>query len=369
MEPKINNLSTEDNRLSFTLSNIELSIVNAFRRTLLSDIPIVVFRTFPYEDNLANIEINTSRLNNEIIKQRLSCVPIYINDLQFPVNDYQIEIDIKNNSEEIIYVTTKDIKVKNKTNEKYVLEADKLKMFPPDSITGDFIDLVRLRPKITTDGEGEHLKLTCGFSVGTSGENSMFNVVTTCSFGNTPDKIKLNDLWSEREKELKETDPKILKTLKLDFDIIEGQRNYIKNSYDFVMETNNIYNNNELITISASIINKKLDSILASLVGDKNIISPVTDTMPNCFEILLENQDYTIGKLIENKLYKLYFENGKDKALNYVSFIKYHPHDDHSFIKLSMINIDDPRVISKYIITACEDIKKNVVMVSKLITS
>ena len=95
MEPKINNLSSEDNRLSFTLSNVDLSVVNAFRRTLLSDIPVVVFRTFPYEDNLANIEINTSRLNNEIIKQRLSCVPIYINDLQFPVNDYQIEIDVK----------------------------------------------------------------------------------------------------------------------------------------------------------------------------------------------------------------------------------------------------------------------------------
>ena len=62
----------------------------------------------------------------------------------------------------------------------------------------------------------------------------------------------------------------------------------IKSSiYFFVIETNNIYNNNELILLSASIINKKLDNILASLVSDKNIITPVTDTMPNCFEILL----------------------------------------------------------------------------------
>ena len=121
MDPRINNVAHEDNKLTFTLSNIDLCFVNAFRRTLLSDIPVVVFRTFPYEDNMAIIDVNTSRLNNEIIKHRLSCIPIYINDLQFPVNDYQIEIDVKNDTDGIIFVTTKEIKVKNKTNETLVI--------------------------------------------------------------------------------------------------------------------------------------------------------------------------------------------------------------------------------------------------------
>ena len=366
MASKINNISSEDNKLTFTISNVDLSVVNAFRRTLLSDIPVIVFRTFPYEDNMATIEINTTRLNNEIIKQRLSCVPIYINDLQFPVSDYEIEIDVKNDSDEMVYVTTKDIKVKNKTNEKYILDSDKLKMFPPDPITGDFIDLVRLRPKNTSDKEGEHIKLTCGFSIGTAGENSMFNVVTTCSFGNTPDKIKLSDLWNEREKELNEIDSKTIAAYKKDFDVIEGQRNFIKNSYDFIIETNNIYNNNELFILAASIINKKIDQLLKNLVN-KNIITPITDNMPNSFEVMLENEDYTIGKLLESQLYTSYFE--KEKAFNYISFKKNHPHDDNSFIKIAMVSIDDPRVISKYIVTACEDIKKNIVDVSKLITT
>ena len=366
MASKINNISSEDNKLTFTISNIDLSVVNAFRRTLLSDIPVIVFRTFPHEDNMATIEINTTRLNNEIIKQRLSCVPIYINDLQFPVSDYEIEIDVKNDSDEMVYVTTKDIKVKNKTNEKYILDSDKLKMFPPDPITGDFIDLVRLRPKNTSDKQGEHIKLTCGFSIGTAGENSMFNVVTTCSFGNTPDKIKLSDLWNEREKELNEIDSKTIAAYKKDFDVIEGQRNFIKNSYDFIIETNNIYNNNELFILAASIINKKIDQLLKNLVN-KNIITPITDNMPNSFEVMLENEDYTIGKLLESQLYTSYFE--KEKAFNYISFKKNHPHDDNSFIKIAMVSIDDPRVISKYIVTACEDIKKNIVEVSKLITT
>ena len=365
MEPKISNLSQQDNKLTFTISNVELSVVNAFRRTLLSDIPVIVFRTFPYEDNLADIEINTSRLNNEILKHRLSCIPIYINNIEFPVNDYEIEIDVKNETDEIIYVTTNDIKIKNKTNDKYVTLEDKQKMFPPDPISGDYIDIVRLRPKITNDSDGEQLKLSCGFSIGTSGENSMFNAVTTCSFGNTPDKIKINDTWDEREKELKNLESTQLEIHKKDFYIIEGQRNYIKNSYDFILETNNIYTNNELLTLAASIINKKIDDVLKNVVN-KNVITPLSDSMENTFELVLENEDYTIGKLIEHELYNLYFIN--EKIFNYISFKKYHPHDDNSFIKMSLVKIDDPRVISKYIITACETIKSKITFVSKLIT-
>ena len=70
--------------LKFTLSDINVSLANAIRRTILSDIPTVIFKTFPYEKNQATIYINTSRLNNEILKQRLGCIPIHIKDDDFP---------------------------------------------------------------------------------------------------------------------------------------------------------------------------------------------------------------------------------------------------------------------------------------------
>ena len=38
----------------------------------------IVFRTTPYEKNDANFEVNSTKLNNEILKQRLSCIPIHI---------------------------------------------------------------------------------------------------------------------------------------------------------------------------------------------------------------------------------------------------------------------------------------------------
>jgi len=111
--PKITNIAETDDVLTFTLQNVDVSIANAIRRTLLSDIPCVVFKTIPYNDSRVTIEINTTNFNNEFLKQRLSCIPIHIDDSDFPIDDYRLEIDVENTSEEVKYVTTEDFKIKN----------------------------------------------------------------------------------------------------------------------------------------------------------------------------------------------------------------------------------------------------------------
>ena len=60
-----------DGVLYFTLSNLNVSIANSLRRVILSDIPTLAFKTFPDKENQANITTNTSRFNNEILKQLL----------------------------------------------------------------------------------------------------------------------------------------------------------------------------------------------------------------------------------------------------------------------------------------------------------
>ena len=60
---------------------------------------------------------NTSRLNNEIIKQRLGCIPVHINDMNTPIDDFHIEIRSKNNGDTISYVTSGDFKVFMKDKE------------------------------------------------------------------------------------------------------------------------------------------------------------------------------------------------------------------------------------------------------------
>jgi len=109
--------------LTFTLSGINVSIANGLRRTILSDIPILAFKTFPHNENQANFVTNTSRFNNEILKQRLGCIPIHIPDLKMPYNELLVEIHKKNDTNELMYVTTKDFRVKNTSSEKYLDES------------------------------------------------------------------------------------------------------------------------------------------------------------------------------------------------------------------------------------------------------
>ena len=106
----ITNISQEGPTYTFTI-NTAVCFVNALRRTILSSIPTFVFETSPDKDNKLDIEINTTRLNNEIIKQRFSNIPIHISDITTPVESLEIHIDKKNTTDNLINVTTEDIKI------------------------------------------------------------------------------------------------------------------------------------------------------------------------------------------------------------------------------------------------------------------
>jgi len=336
---KISNVEETNNNLKFTLSNINLSYVNALRRILLSEIPCIVFKTQTHQENLVNIIINKSRFNNELIKQRLSCIPIHIDDIDnFPHEDYQVELDIKNDTDIIIYATSEQFKIKNTKLNVYLASAEVKKIFPPDPITGYFIDIVRLRPKLSGNIDEEQLKLVATLSVGNANEDGMFNVVSTCAYGNTLDPVKIKDVWTEKEPHLKEKYSKEeIEFLKNDWLLLDAKRLYIEDSFDFIVESVGIYNNFKLVELAASIIIKKLYVTLESIKNNNDLITDAVDTLNNCYIIILENQDYTVGNILEHCLYSKYFVEKKE--LTYVGFLKKHPHDLNSFIKISFKNL------------------------------
>ena len=98
-KPNIETFVDHDGTLKFTVSGINVSLANAVRRTMLSDIPTYCFRTLPHAENRVNITTNTTRLNNEILKQRMGCIPIHLkaNDpdfANFNVEDYRVVLDL-----------------------------------------------------------------------------------------------------------------------------------------------------------------------------------------------------------------------------------------------------------------------------------
>ena len=63
MNPHLETLNTNDDSLGFTLSGVNVSLANAIRRVILSEIELVVFRTSPNELNKCNIITNNLIFN------------------------------------------------------------------------------------------------------------------------------------------------------------------------------------------------------------------------------------------------------------------------------------------------------------------
>ena len=362
MEPAISQFYEEGDLCGFTLSGINVSIANALRRIILSEIPTVVIRTETHDTNQCNITVNTGRLHNEIVKHRLSCIPIHIKELDLLPNKYILEVDMKNDTDTMMFVTTEHFKIKNKTSGNYLTKEETRSIFPPNQKTHSFIDFVRLRPKISDTIPGEQLKLTADFSVGSARENSMFNVVSKCSYGNTPNLEQINDEWSEIESK-SDANPKELEFQKKNFYILDAQRRFIADSFDFVIQTIGVFDNQYLIKTGLRILSEKFAGLLQNIEsssGDSDESNTVfiiqSETlMENCFDIILEDEDYTVGKVLEYILYDKYYLG--DKTLDFCGFKKFHPHDTRSTIRITFASNTDKSVAKQYLIVACDKAK------------
>jgi DNA-directed RNA polymerase subunit L len=376
MATKIAELKEEDGIMTFTISNIDISYINAIRRTILSDIRICVFKTTPYEENNATITFNTSRLNNEIVKQRLSCIPIVINciELENPldiIKNYLLVIDVENNTDTTIIVTTKDFKILNTETNKYLEDGEVKKIFPPfipPNGNGEYyIDFLRLRPKISDEIPGEKIKLTCKFSLGTSREDSMFNVTGTCSLGSTPDYKKMEEQLEIRKQKWKDEGKKESDIIfeSKNWKLLEGMRYVIKNSFDFIIGTVGIYDNDKIIMEACNILSSKMNNLKELIKSDEVDIKRSDNLLENCYDITLVNEDYTIGNILNYELYSIFYTDLK--IIDYVGFKKFHPHDTESILRISLIDkTKGIPAIKTIVISVIDDVLKNIINIKKL---
>lgn len=343
-QPRVNILSNaKDEELKFTLSGVNVSIANALRRIVLSEIPIVVFRVSPHSRNKCVIHQNTCGLNNEIVKHRLSCIPIHIRDVEsFPLKNYALEVNVQNNTDTTMYVTTKDFTIKDLVTGNPLSEERVREIFPANELTGDFIDFVRLKARPSEDIAPKAIHLTCEFDIGTAKEDAAYNVVSTCAYGNTVDEAlqeatlqQLRQKWKDEGKKQEDVEFEAA-----NWKLLEGKRIFLKDSFDFVIQSIGIYTNAELMLMACDIMMQKLANLDSVVDKDEIDIRKSDNTIQNSFDIVLNNEDYTLGKVVEYFLYVLYFE---PRILTFCGFKMLHPHDDFSIIR---VGYKDPVEIS-----------------------
>jgi DNA-directed RNA polymerase subunit L len=372
----IKNYEDEDG-LHIVVEGVDVSIVNGIRRTILSDIPVLTIRTETAEINQCKITKNTSRFHNEIVKQRLSCIPIYMKPAQFSTftENYRLVLDVKNDSNiEILWVTTDDFRIQEKSTNQFLNKEEVLKMFPHDILTQQPIDFLRLRPAMGIT-EGEHIQLSAEFSVSNAKENGMFNVVNKCSFHNVIDAESRENAWAIQLQTMKNenmTDEEIEFERK-NFHCLDGFRYYKKNEngeaneFEFIVQTISAYSNYEVMYHSCNILEKKFKGFVQNVQSaivpihpshesrELGYTSVTVSTIENCYDVILENEDYTFGYILEHYLYNMfYLQNEEENSITFVGFKKYHPHDNYSVIRMAFEKDTTAQILLKqYLVKAC----------------
>ena len=336
MKPELTDVFLDNDTLQFTMKGVDTTIANTLRRTILSDLETYVFKTYPYDECDAEIEINTTRLNNEIIKQRLSCIPIHITDPNFPMDNFIVMVDEKNTSDTITYVTTEHFKLYDVVTKTFMPEKDLRAIFPANNMTKQFIDLARLRPQISNEIPGEHLKFTCKISKSSAKHDYMFNVACNSSYGFTPDIVRIDDIWNKREKEFREKEqmtPDEIEYIKKDWYALDAQRIHLPNSFDFTVQTVGVYSAYDLVRKACRYLHDDYKDFKTELEKSNVSINSADVSIENSFDVILHDKDHTFGKCLEYLCYRRLFET--EGKLTYCGFQKKHPHDDYSIIRLA----------------------------------
>lgn len=329
-----------------------LFAANALRRTIINDINTWVFMTSPNEHNQATFHANTTRLNNELLKQRLSCIPIHVKyGTEEDLTEYYLEVNAENKSDTIEHVTTKHFVVRHK--ETHELANDlRDKMFPSfDSGDGDYYILfITLRPQISNEIPGEKIHFTCNFSVGNVRTSSMFNAVSNCSFGNTVDYDQCEIILEKKREEWLIANEDVARE-EANWRLLEGKRIFKPESFDFTLETIGVFTNQEILFRACGHLVDLLKDIAKLFERDDVSISLVRSqsTIQNSWNIIFVD-DYTIGKLLEYSFNKL--------ETSYCGYVKLHPHDETSTLRVAFkTHVERDEVLQMLILSIEENIK------------
>jgi DNA-directed RNA polymerase subunit L len=332
--PKVTLIKSTPECLKLTMANVNVSHANALRRIMLSDIPVAVLKS-------PVITINTSRMNNEILKQRLRCVPVHM--LPDQREQYQVYLHVKNLSQTVLEVTTNDFKLislsplldltMSTTNTLPLIED----VFPPadPGITKKYFDklyyilLLRLLPE-------EEIELNCPVEVDHHSNDGSFNVVSELGFQHTQVGLDvLQQLRKEKQKLLQDEfphDDAAVQSLLLDWDKIDAKRHTVPDSFDFSICSAGAFTNKSILMKAILIMLDKLEHFLKKSPALWSKQDVAVTNVEHCFHVSLDGKDDTLGRVLEYHLLEMYYE--KDKRLSFCSYNAPHPHLNESYIRL-----------------------------------
>ena len=263
-----------------------------------------------------------------MLKHRMSCIPIHISDYStMDITKYRLELKVENKSNTIMDITSKDIKLYDTRINAYITDSERDTIFPKNKLTDDYILITRLYPRKNSTSDYESIDLESTLSLQNTSISSVYNTTSSCAYSFVIDPVKQKKAWDEYKKNIQGD----IEFEKKNWYVHEGKRHFKENHYKFILETVGVYTNEEIVKKACISLKKKLD-VISSLLETKTLDIKRGNTIETSFDIVIPNDNYTIGKIIEFALYSLYFK--ERSILSFVGYNKVHPHVDYGVIRV-----------------------------------
>ena len=332
-----------------------------------------------------------------MLKSRIQCIPVYTQHLDQTINidDLQVRVNVHNDTDAIIILTTEHFQVFNKRTNQLLPENEKQKIFPKNEQTNMYIDLVRLHPSVLVESiqnnisnsmtsshakqnfnSGDEIEFYADLVYATANEDAAFNSTCTCTYSYTPDPKKLEKEWKFKQKQYASAND--AKAAELDWKIIHAQKFYVPNSFDFIIESVGPYTNEAILLKACDIIQEKLSNTVQFLFENADTNIYLSNKISQyCYDVSFPDS-YTIGKLFEDELFSLYFQQSQSQSqtqaqisqsaessestesstITYCAFVKEHPHTPNSIIRIAFPNQTENTFIIQCFDTAFKSITK-----------
>ena len=322
----------DENNIQFEIkgdeeNGLNKTVVNSIRRTLLSDIPTVGFRTL-MESKDIHITTNNTSLHNEFLETRISLVPLFINPYTYKKQYlFKLKVDSSETSEPFkkVYMNDFDIyplkegadidKINDEENidqSNYdfanpVSEEGKKQIFRPFIYNGKDNYCLLTELKTTSSSNKQELELIGVPRVSTASEDAKWQSVScaTYSFKNDEElfekviteKIKVNEIEEDKQEEYKNS-----------MRIAEAERYYHRDNncepywYDFQIDSVHYLPSKDLFLNSCQIIIDKLELLKSEfpkiISGEESIVELKVDQ--NVYTIYIDGFTDTIGSIIQS---------------------------------------------------------------------
>lgn len=315
------------NTMTFTLSPTHVSYANTLRRAIMTEVETVGFRSDmnPKDGTTTDVRViyNNTPMTNEMLADRIGLLPIWVADprkweAENLAEKYVFQLKVKNEGDTTMDVTASDFKIvipsTDPTKEEEVYANGNKEFFHPDPITGDTCLIASLKGKLLNQTP-QGIELTARATVGRGRDHVRFNPVSQCSYRYTinTDEEEQKKYFERWLRSTKNEDPKALEKKEEDrakfmreFQTMEVERCFLKDgkdepySYDFTIESKGILPVPYIVGRALEVMKEKCLGYASVEKGEvENIRVQVADARMSGFDILIQNEDHTLGNLIQ----------------------------------------------------------------------